>query len=431
MKTNFTYFFVIFFFLFSATQHAQVSVTISNMSYGSGGNIPDEGPIEIDNGSSVRILFNVELSKPSNQATGNSTLKIFVENRFGNAIQVGSTESICNLCFISSYFSSKDITIDSSTIDDEDSVLFATFESSSGVEYNSVDWIIEVSDPPIANNSISGNQTINQGQSASQLTGSTPTGGNGSYSYQWQRNVSGGWSVISGATSRNYNPGTVSQTTSYRRIVSSGDAANSTSNTVTVTVNATPPITNNTISSNGVDRMIGSSPSGGNGTYSYQWLISNWAVHDEIISGATGKDLIVPPIHFLVGSYFKRIVTSGGSTSDSGYQPCVVSNQSMSNNLIPIASSNPTIPASNSLVFPNPSNGSTNFHVTIEQPNTNLSVSLISIFQGSEILVYDKIVQPGVQKINWAKPQNLPSGVYSYLIRKNGVIESGKLVFLD
>lgn len=43
---------------------------------------------------------------------------------------------------------------------------------------------------PITNNSISGNQTINEGNTASFITGTSPSGGSGpeSYRYIWQKN---------------------------------------------------------------------------------------------------------------------------------------------------------------------------------------------------------------------------------------------------
>ncbi|MBI1223611.1 MAG: hypothetical protein GC192_00105 [Bacteroidetes bacterium] len=49
---------------------------------------------------------------------------------------------------------------------------------------------------------------------------SLPTGGvDGYVGYQWERSIDGGntWSVIPGATSTQYNPGTITQTTQYRR----------------------------------------------------------------------------------------------------------------------------------------------------------------------------------------------------------------------
>lgn len=69
---------------------------------------------------------------------------------------------------------------------------------------------------------ISAEQTICNNTVPSTLTGTMPSGGDGTYAYQWQSstNCTGTWTDIPGATSANYSPGTLSQTTCYRRMVS-------------------------------------------------------------------------------------------------------------------------------------------------------------------------------------------------------------------
>ncbi len=55
------------------------------------------------------------------------------------------------------------------------------------------------------------------------ITGSLPTGGDGTYTYQWQSSAdSVNFANISGATSQNYTPPTITATTYYQRIVNSG-----------------------------------------------------------------------------------------------------------------------------------------------------------------------------------------------------------------
>ena len=75
-------------------------------------------------------------------------------------------------------------------------------------------------------NSASSAQTICTGTTPAALTGSTPSGGNGSYGYQWQistTSASGGFSNIGGATSKDYTiPSALTQTTWYKRRVASG-----------------------------------------------------------------------------------------------------------------------------------------------------------------------------------------------------------------
>ncbi|WP_157986755.1 hypothetical protein, partial [Chitinophaga alhagiae] len=78
-----------------------------------------------------------------------------------------------------------------------------------------------------------------------QLTGTTPAGGSGTYTYQWQSSASNDpatFTNIGGATGANYAPGALTTTTYYRRIVTSGECA-STSNIIAVTVSVTPVFT--------------------------------------------------------------------------------------------------------------------------------------------------------------------------------------------
>ena len=90
---------------------------------------------------------------------------------------------------------------------------------------------------PIGNNSIQASQTICSGNAPAALTGSMPNGGDGSYSYQWQVRTTGGWSNISGATNKDYAPGTLSETTQFRRIVAAGSAcSNNTSAAITISI---------------------------------------------------------------------------------------------------------------------------------------------------------------------------------------------------
>lgn len=96
--------------------------------------------------------------------------------------------------------------------------------------------------PALANNSLSANQTICTGVVAQTISGSLPTGGNNVFTYVWEQSTNGGstWTVIPGASSIDYSPGALTQTTQYRRLVSTNlcsGAFGSTSNVITITVN--------------------------------------------------------------------------------------------------------------------------------------------------------------------------------------------------
>ena len=89
----------------------------------------------------------------------------------------------------------------------------------------------------IGNNTIAASQIICSGTTPAALTGSTPTGGDGNYSYQWQSRSGGGWSNIASATSKDYTPGALSQAIEFRRIVTAGSAcSNGSSAAITISI---------------------------------------------------------------------------------------------------------------------------------------------------------------------------------------------------
>jgi PKD repeat protein len=94
---------------------------------------------------------------------------------------------------------------------------------------------------PLGNNVISANQSICLGGNPAEITGSTPTGGDGAYLYRWQKSENGGglWSDIPGATSSTFTPPALMVTTLYRRVVKTTICtgyAELMSNEVTITV---------------------------------------------------------------------------------------------------------------------------------------------------------------------------------------------------
>src|SRR5690606_9475038 len=112
-------------------------------------------------------------------------------------------------------------------------------KSGSASSYSNIITVLLNNSLPITNNIISANQTIDEGDTVSTLTGSVPSGGSGagSFKYRWQKKVGAGdWENINGATSLTYDPGILYETTSYRRIVRSGNAADNTSNEITINV---------------------------------------------------------------------------------------------------------------------------------------------------------------------------------------------------
>jgi gliding motility-associated-like protein len=168
-------------------------------------------------------------------------------------------------------------------------------------------------------NTIHGKDTICAGQQPGLITGSSPKGGNGVYTYNWEQSSDGIiWTNASGTRdAKNYQPPVLTQTTHYRRIVTSQDIVD---NSLSVKIYVYPAITGNTIT--GTDTLcynlsagpvIGSIPptlSGGNGNFTYKWLYStNGTVWDTIHSGsATSADY--DPDALTATRYYKRYVQS-------------------------------------------------------------------------------------------------------------------------
>src|SRR4029079_3626351 len=103
--------------------------------------------------------------------------------------------------------------------------------------------------PAIANNTVAAAQTICSGSTPAALTGSLPTGGNGTYTYLWESSTTSavaGFGSASGTNNtQNYTPGALTQTTWFRRTVSSSGCTANTSTAIQITVNPIPTISGN------------------------------------------------------------------------------------------------------------------------------------------------------------------------------------------
>ena len=102
--------------------------------------------------------------------------------------------------------------------------------------------------PSIINNTISANQTVCYNTAPVPLTGTAPSGGNGTYTYSWQdSSVLHTWIDIIGAINSTYQPPVLTEPVRYRRIATSGDngCCINTSNVIDITIY--PPLPTGTI----------------------------------------------------------------------------------------------------------------------------------------------------------------------------------------
>ncbi|NMC37116.1 MAG: DUF4082 domain-containing protein [Bacteroidales bacterium] len=152
--------------------------------------------------------------------------------------------------------------------------------------------------------SIGSSQSICYNDVPSALTQLTsPSGGTGSYTFQWQSSPNNStWSNIPGATLPSYSPQALTVNTYFRRNVSSGDCGTLSSNSILITVN--PALVPGSI---GYDQTICynyspdqlvqlSPPSGGTGSYTYQWQSSSNNTSWSDVSGATSSSYSPPPL---------------------------------------------------------------------------------------------------------------------------------------
>ena len=179
--------------------------------------------------------------------------------------------------------------------------------------------------PAVSNNTIDLNgettDTVCQATDPGVITGTSPTGGGGApYNYTWQQSTTSptsGFADIGGAASQDYDVPGLAQTTWFRRLVQ-GDAScdKDTSNVVEIIVN--DPITNNTINDvannpicNGEAPGLfdATTPTGGNGTYSYEWELSTDQVAWTSIPSSDIENLDYTSA-LTQTTWFRRLVTS-------------------------------------------------------------------------------------------------------------------------
>ncbi|TDW99184.1 DUF6443 domain-containing protein [Dinghuibacter silviterrae] len=169
--------------------------------------------------------------------------------------------------------------------------------------------------PPLVSGTINpSGQTVNYNSAPATLTIS-PSGGSGSYAYQWYSSPDGNtWTAVSGATGASYSSGTLTATTYYNVVtVSNGDTVTS----AAVSVNVLPPLVAGSASpstqsinfDSAAASLKATGVSGGNGSYSYQWYRSTdttgtWTA----ISGATSSSFA--PGNLTSTMYYHYQVTS-------------------------------------------------------------------------------------------------------------------------
>lgn len=180
--------------------------------------------------------------------------------------------------------------------------------------------------PKIENNLIADTSEICFGQSPAQLSqksGTLSGGDNAIYNYLWQKKIqNGAWKDTTGANEASFLPGSLYQTTYFRRKVTSGTCENYSDS---LKINVLPLITGNTKPTGALEAcqdsvpllFVGPQVAGGKeGVYRYYWQSSSNGATWDSIPNAHGKNYQSPALE--ENLIFRRIVKSG-------YNDCCIS----------------------------------------------------------------------------------------------------------
>ncbi|NTD97538.1 tandem-95 repeat protein [Agrobacterium tumefaciens] len=175
--------------------------------------------------------------------------------------------------------------------------------------------------PALIAGTISGDQTFCTTGDPVPFTQSAPSGGSGSYSYQWQSSTTSAtanFTDIAGANLAIYDAPTLDQTTYFRRLdgATGSTCDRMATNVLTVTVQSI--LSNNIITAPTIAAfcesgdpgiITGTVPIDGSGSYNYQWQSSLDNLNFNNISGAT--QISYDPGVITSTTFFRRQVTSG------------------------------------------------------------------------------------------------------------------------
>jgi PKD repeat protein len=149
------------------------------------------------------------------------------------------------------------------------------------------------------------------------ITGETPTGGDGKYTYIWESSIDDGntWTLMPGEIAKDL-VANVNVTTIYHRITRGGICV-LVSNPVKIVV--LDPLGNNVISSNQsicfngtVEALTGSTPTGGDGVYQYRWQMSLAGGAWLDIAGAINSTYTPPSL--TATTLYRRVVRTSVCT---------------------------------------------------------------------------------------------------------------------
>ncbi len=174
----------------------------------------------------------------------------------------------------------------------------------------------------IADNTISGEQTICEGETPAGLTGNEVTSTQGAtIAYQWESSPNGtsSWTQITGATGQNFQPGSLTNDLFFRRIVTStlnGNSCQNISNTENVFVNNVNPggiaDYQEICLGDAPVTITSTSPATGDGTTTYSWFVSTEGPTGNFteILPQVSTETYTPPAGTENTTWYRRVATS-------------------------------------------------------------------------------------------------------------------------
>lgn len=425
---------LIFVFTIASLLSFGQTVQLTNLTYSSTGQ-PINGPIEIVSGQSVNINYTVNYN--TSGTINNSEIRIGI--RWPNSFVINQTLQLITVNPQTSgsqnYFN---ISLNSNQIPVGSTLTVSMFitPGSQTLWGNAININIVPPPPPIQNNTISGNQNIAFGQTPTALIGSVPTGGSGSYTYQWQAKTAvHDWINVSDGNSKNYQPVAPYLATEFRRRVMSPNISSSLSNIVTVTVS------NNT-NTIGSDQTInyGETPDllTGNSYFcdikpcyeaTYRWFRS--PIFPNIFSpveGDSNSPNYQPPSLNSSTRYRRRMIVNG-VISHSNQVTIIVNNNLRISDIGTIDEFKNNIYPDIKL-YPNPliNESYINFHIKKQPFENNQNVSLVVFSLNGESLIKKEFLIKNNEIKEKIELSNLDSGVYLFKFIINNIIYNYTIV---
>lgn len=253
----------------------------------------------------------------------------------------------------------------------------------------------------LSGNTIGADETLCQGGTPAAITGTgTITGGNGTYTYQWQSSPDGTtWTDIAGATNANYSPGALADTTHFRRNVSSSQCGSSSNVVIKYVFEGLGnyDITaSQTICEGTAPVLIDGGAPTGSGPFTFTWQQSADGTNWNNIASSNTEDY-QPPV-LTSTTHYRRTVTNG---------PCTATSSVVIITVDPIANGNFTAPAAiceyeAASVTYNATVGTGPFDIeySITNPAGTTATTTLSVNNGATINVIPTGSAPGIYTIS-------------------------------